>query len=46
MAANGIRMFPDEFDISRWIVEIKGPNGTPYEGGTFYLLFEASENYP
>lgn len=43
---NGIRMFPNKTDISRWIVELKGPVGTAYEGGTFYLLFEAGMGYP
>jgi len=46
LAENGIRMFPGEIDITRWIVEIQGPPETPYEGARFYLSFEAGPNYP
>jgi ubiquitin-protein ligase len=46
LAANGIEMFPREDDICTWDVKINGPKGTPYEDGTFWLLFEASTDYP
>jgi ubiquitin-protein ligase len=46
LAANGIEMFPRQTDICVWDVKIRGPKGTPYEDGTFWLLFEASTNYP
>jgi ubiquitin-conjugating enzyme E2 D/E len=46
LADNGIRIFPGEHDIYKWIVEIRGPVGTPYEGGMFYLSFEAANDYP
>jgi len=33
-------------DIYKWRASIKGPNDSPYEGGTFYLYVEFPENYP
>lgn len=46
LAENGIRMFPDELDVTQWIVELRGPVGSIYEGGLFYALFEATDDYP
>ena len=33
-------------DIRNWIVIVKGPTGTPYEGGNFKLKFSFPDNYP
>jgi len=46
LAANGIAMTPRDDNICVWDVMIKGPKGTPYEGGSFSLLFEAGPSYP
>ena len=32
--------------IKKMTGKIVGPTGTPYEGGTFHLSFEISDNYP
>jgi len=37
---------PDESNLFHWIAFILGPEGTPWEGGTFRLNFEFSEEYP
>jgi ubiquitin-protein ligase len=46
LAANGITMIPNEDDVFKWDVKIIGPAGTPYEGGVFFLSFEAPPKYP
>jgi len=46
LSDNGITMIPDTQDIFVWDVIIKGPKDTAYEGGTFLLTFEATQNYP
>jgi len=46
LAANGIVMTPNSRDIRKWLVKIKGPPSSPYEGGTFHLEFEATSQYP
>ena len=33
-------------DLLVWIATIEGPEGTPYEGGTFYLNIKFGEKYP
>ena len=35
-----------EDNLVEWEASIKGPQGTPYEGGTFYLDIVFSEMYP
>ena len=39
-----IKLVQDE--IINWNVEIQGPAGTPYEGGTFVVNVDFSDNYP
>ena len=36
----------DESDIFRWSAQLKGPPGTPYEGGTFRLTLVCPQSYP
>ena len=33
-------------DISKWKAVIKGPEDSPYEGGTFKLSIQFPKNYP
>lgn len=46
LSSNGVRLFPDRKDLTSWIAELKGPVGSPYEHGTFYLSIEITEGYP
>ncbi len=36
----------DETDIFSWKAHLKGPVGTPYEGGTFELSLKCTPSYP
>lgn len=36
----------DETDIFQWTAHLKGPQGTPYEGGTFELSLHCPSSYP
>ncbi|KXN72866.1 ubiquitin-conjugating enzyme [Conidiobolus coronatus NRRL 28638] len=36
----------DEDDLLVWKCSLKGPQGTPYEGGVFKLQINITENYP
>ena len=36
----------DDADIHEWSVLLKGPTGSPYEGGTFELLVHCPVTYP
>lgn len=33
-------------DLRHLIATLKGPEGTPYEGGTFQVLIDVPEDYP
>ena len=35
-----------EADLLKWQGHVKGPTGTPYEGGTFYFTIHFDRNYP
>ena len=37
---------PNEENPCLWTVKIKGPAGTPYEGGTFNLRMDMTKEYP
>lgn len=37
---------PSENDIKQWSATIKGPEGTPFENGTFKLQLIFPDNYP
>ena len=39
-------IFPDEQDVGFWKMLMVGPQGTPYEGGTFMLFARFPDNYP
>jgi ubiquitin-conjugating enzyme E2 D/E len=41
-----IQIFPGKGDITFWKVLLKGPELTPYEGGTFVLYVTFPDNYP
>eukprot|EP00201_Polytomella_parva_P009604 CAMPEP_0175055188 /NCGR_PEP_ID=MMETSP0052_2-20121109/9938_1 /TAXON_ID=51329 ORGANISM="Polytomella parva, Strain SAG 63-3" /NCGR_SAMPLE_ID=MMETSP0052_2 /ASSEMBLY_ACC=CAM_ASM_000194 /LENGTH=161 /DNA_ID=CAMNT_0016319999 /DNA_START=10 /DNA_END=495 /DNA_ORIENTATION=+ len=43
---SGILLVPSETNIFKWKAFIKGPKDTPYEGGTFELAIQVSEQYP
>jgi ubiquitin-conjugating enzyme E2 A len=43
---NGIFASPQENNILCWEAVIFGPDETPWEGGSFKLLLEFSEEYP
>jgi len=42
----GISGAPMEDDIMKWTCVIFGPDDSPWEGGTFKLMVEFSEEYP
>ena len=42
----GVTGAPMASDIMKWNAVIFGPDDTPWEGGTFNLLMEFSEEYP
>lgn len=42
----GVSAAPSEKNILYWNAVIFGPEGTPWEGGTFKLTLEFSEEYP
>lgn len=46
LESNGITLYPNKGDIDTWIVRLKGPPETPYEGGTFYVKVTACSCYP
>ena len=35
-----------DFNLNEWQGILLGPEGSPYEGGLFYLDIEFPENYP
>lgn len=37
---------PSEINIKKWSATIKGPEGTPFENGTFKLYLSFPDNYP
>ena len=37
---------PTDFDLYSWSAALKGPTGTPYEGGNFVMKIEFSDKYP
>ena len=37
---------PDRDEPCLWIVTIKGPAGSPYEGGIFNVLMDMTNQYP
>ena len=39
-------VYVSESDMSFWKVVMAGPEGSPYESGTFLLYLHAGENYP
>ena len=36
----------DEENMYLWVATIKGPEGSPYEGGIFYLNIEFLKDFP
>jgi ubiquitin-protein ligase len=39
-------MIPDPSSLFDWNAEIKGPKGSPYEGGLFRLKIDVPLKYP
>jgi len=42
----GVVALPLEKDLFVWHCNIRGPKGTPYEGGVFHLILNFPESYP
>ena len=42
----GVTGAPTKDNILKWNAIIFGPEGTPFEGGTFKLTIDFTENYP
>lgn len=45
-ATEGIDAVPLDHQLSHWQASIKGPMGSPYEGGKFFLYIVIPSNYP
>ena len=45
-APTGVTAAPKEEDVMEWNAVIFGPDGTSWEGGTFKLKMQFSEDYP
>ena len=43
---NGLFASPQEYNIMCWEAVIFGPEDTPWEGGSFKLILEFTEEYP
>jgi len=43
---DGIYLFPSKDDITQWRALMEGPDGSPFEGGTFVLHISVPETYP
>lgn len=43
---DGIRVESDDCDLLAFKGWIQGPDGTPYEGGSFLVTFEFTYEYP
>lgn len=42
----GVTAQPLEDDLFQWHANIRGPEGTPFEGGIFHLEITIPETYP
>jgi ubiquitin-protein ligase len=42
----GVTARPLEHDMYLWHANLKGPEGTPYEGGVFHLEMKIPTSYP
>lgn len=42
----GVAGIPDEHDLTKWHVNIRGPEGSPYKGAVFHLYLEFPKDYP
>lgn len=42
----GVTVNTDGDNVTRWIVKIEGPAGSPYEGGILTLKIDFPDNYP
>lgn len=45
-ADSGIELVPNETNIYSWKAFLRGPEGTPFEGGVFELALTVPESYP
>ncbi|KAK3660943.1 hypothetical protein LTR22_007771 [Elasticomyces elasticus] len=45
-ASDTASVFVSESDATFWKIVMSGPDGSPYEGGTFLLYFHADEGFP
>jgi ubiquitin-protein ligase len=43
---NSTVVLENEDSLFSWIMIMQGPEGTPYEGGIFKMLFKFPDNYP
>ena len=43
---SGVEIVLSNDNIMIWHVKVSGPAGTPYEGGTFVVEIDFSDNYP
>ena len=46
MKTNDPNFEPDPMDLRKWTGTINGPKDTPYEGGKFSIVIDASDEYP
>lgn len=44
--SHGVRVTPDETDITKWYFIMPGPFATPFEGGEYMGILEFPSNYP
>lgn len=43
---SSLSLLPDEADIFNWTATLKGPEDTPYAGGTFRVRLRVPDTYP
>ena len=43
---DGIKIEPDSNDIRIWKASVKGPEGSPFEGGVFCITIKFPVEYP
>lgn len=46
LANSGVEFFEDESELNTYLMCIRGPNDTPYEGGYYWIRMHVTKDYP